>query len=247
MRLIDRHAQTSRYRHLPAAEKLIAATGAMAVALTAESFLVEAAVLAAAVALLTLGARVGPRDLWRAARVPVGFVLAGSLAQATSLSLHGGLPSLAWPVGSLEPAAFVALRSLACIAALLGLALTTPLADLLHLLRRGGLGRELGDIAFLMLRIIWVTLDCLTEGLRSQANRLGFVGYRRSLRSLGLLLAALLPRTLGRARRLETGLAARGYDGALCFLRQEQPVSALRLGMILGGLAALATLARLGA
>ncbi len=242
MHLIDRNAQTNRLRRLPALEKLSFALGAMAVALGTDSFCAEGFLLLLAVGLVTLGARVPLADFWHAAQVPLGFIVLGSLAQATSVTLNGGMPGLSWPAEAATQAAFVGLRSLACVAALLGLALTTPLADILHLLRRAGLGRELGDIAFLMLRLSWVTLDCLAAGVRSQANRLGFTGYRRTLRSLGMVLAALLPRTLGRARRLEVGLAARGYDGALHFLRVEHPVSALRLGMIGTTLAAVAVL-----
>ena len=64
-----------------------------------------------------------------------------------------------------------------------------------------------------MFRIIWLLLDCLEAGQRSLGARLGFNGNRRMLKSSGLLLASLLPRVLGRARRMEAGLAARGYTG----------------------------------
>lgn len=244
MHLIDRNAQTNRFRRLPAIEKLVFALGAMIVALGTESFCAEGAILVVAVGVVILGARVTVSDLWRAAQVPVGFIVIGTLTQATSIALVGWVPHLSWPEPAVAQAAFVGLRSLACVAALLGLALTTPLSDILHLLRRTGLGRDLGDIAFMMLRLSWVTLDCLAAGAQSQANRLGFVGYRRTMRSLGLLLAALLPRTLGRAQRLEVGLAARGYDGTLRFIRVEHPVSVARLGIagvILAAVAAVGT------
>lgn len=245
MRLIDRNAQTNRYRRLPALEKLGFAAGAMIVALTTRSYGVEAIILLAAAGITTLGAGVRPSDLRAAAQVPAGFILAGCVAQATSLSFVGWQPHLSWTATAAADATFIGLRSLACVFVLLALALTTPIGDLLKLLRRLPLGRDVGDIAYVMLQMVWTTLDCLTAGLRSQGNRLGFGGYRRTLRSLGALLAALLPRTLGRARRLEVGLAARGFDGELRFLALEHPLSATRLAGFAAVLAATAAAGRI--
>jgi cobalt/nickel transport system permease protein len=47
-----------------------------------------------------------------------------------------------------------------------------------------------------------------------------------------MLVATLFQRTLDRGRRLEIGLAARGYDGALAVLTPERPLSRRRLARI---------------
>ncbi|WEZ85925.1 CbiQ family ECF transporter T component (plasmid) [Rhizobium sp. 32-5/1] len=102
-----------------------------------------------------------------------------------------------------------------------------------------GLNAEISDIAMVMFRIIWLLLDCLEAGQRSLGARLGFAGKRRMLRSSGLLLASLLPRVLGRAKRMEAGLAARGYTGRLNFISVETPASRARLlaiGTVLCGM-----------
>ncbi len=88
----------------------------------------------------------------------------------------------------------------------------------MQLLRRVGVSAELSDIALMMFRFVWLTLDCAEAGVQSQANRLGYVTYRGGLHSMGMLLSSLLPRVLNRARRLESGLAARGYAGELRFV-----------------------------
>jgi cobalt/nickel transport system permease protein len=244
MRLIDRHAQTNPLRRQPAAEKLLLALGLMAVALGSASWTAQGLVLGTALVLIVRVARVPIADLWRSAAVPLGFILAGTLVQAISIRWSTGLPTFAISEPALRQAAFTGLRALACVAALLGLALTTPLADILRLLRQAGLGHEIGDIALMMFRLVWIVLDCVESGIVSQANRLGYSGYRRRIRSLGLLLAALLPRVLGRARRLEQGLSARGYDGELRFLTPIRPVSRWRIAGILGLLSIVAILGR---
>nr|CAM76880.1 hypothetical protein MGR_0109 [Magnetospirillum gryphiswaldense MSR-1] len=83
-------------------------------------------------------------------------------------------------------------------------------------------------------------LDTAAAMHASQMARLGGQSWRTRIRSAGLLAAALLPRALDQARRLEVGLLARGYDGSL---RTLAPASAPRLGrmvLIGGGLAVLA-------
>ena len=50
-----------------------------------------------------------------------------------------------------------------------------------------------------MLRLVWILLDCLEAGWRSQLNRLGHRTWRLSFRSSGSLAVALLPRVLNRA------------------------------------------------
>lgn len=246
MRLIDRNAQTNRWRRLPALEKAALAVGMMIAALCSPGWMAQGVVLVTCAALLLWGARIPGRDILRSASVPAGFIALSSLAQIVTLHIDGGWPIPGLSEAALLPAGFVALRSLACVAALLFLALTTPLTDILRLLRRAGIGPEASDIALMMFRFIWLTLDCVESSSRSQANRLGYDGYRRSLRSLGLLLAALLPRVLNRAQRVEAGLSARGYDGELRFIDLEEKLSAMRLGATVALIAGIAVLGRVG-
>ncbi len=109
----------------------------------------------------------------------------------------------------------VSLRALAATASLLLVILTTPLTDLLGLLRRCRVPAAIVDITLLVYRFIVVTVEIAERGRVAQAGRMGYAGFRRSLRSAGMLAAALLPRCLDRAARMESGLAARAYGGDL--------------------------------
>lgn len=233
MRAIDRCAQTNRWRHHAAGEKVLLSLGIMVTSLSSTNWGVQAVLLASMLTLMTCGARISCRDIARAARVPLLFIATGTLAQLFSVSLEGYAPRLAWVASAeINQALFVALRSIACVSALLFLALTTPLSSILQLLQRMGLNAEISDIAMVMFRIIWVLLDCLEAGRQSLDARLGYSGNRRVLKSHGLLLASLLPRVFARARRMETGLAARGYTGRLDFISIERPASNARLLLI---------------
>jgi cobalt/nickel transport system permease protein len=67
----------------------------------------------------------------------------------------------------------------------------------------------------------------------AQAARLGHITYKRHMKSLGLLVANLMPRSLARARSLEIGLAARGWHGDLRVLSSVRRASATSIGIIL--------------
>lgn len=232
-RTIDRNAQTNRWRRLPAIEKAALAIGLMIASLSSRGWLVQGLIILTVVCLLVRGARVPLRDVLGTATIPVGFIAASTLAQIITLRFSHGSPIFGLSWAALKPATYVGFRSFACVLALLGLALTTPLTDILKLLRRMGVGAEVSDIALMMFRFIWLTLDCAECGAQSQANRLGYSTYRRTLHSLGLLFASLLPRVLGRAQRLEAGLAARGYTGELRFIELQQRTSPAHLAAIL--------------
>jgi cobalt/nickel transport system permease protein len=237
MRSIDRCAQTNRWRHAAAGEKLLVSLGLMAMSLSSMLWMVQVALLLSMLALMTIGAGISGRDIAKAARIPLLFIATGTIAQLFSVTMVGAFPTFSLVSGAdIGKVLLIALRSSTCVSALLFLALTTPLSSILQLLQRMGLNAEISDIAMVMFRIIWVLLDCLDAGRQSLDARLGYSGRRRMLKSNGLLLASLLPRVFARARRLETGLAARGYTGRLSFISIERPASPVRLTAISGAL-----------
>src|SRR5690606_15617159 len=137
LRSIDRCAQTNGWRRLPTAEKLVFSLGVMLVTLFTASWTIQFAVIAAMLGLLHFGARVAWRNILTPAMVPLGCIAFSTLAQAVTV----GGPS--WfgiaPPEALTHATFVGLRSVACVLALLFLALTTPLTSILAVFRRVGL------------------------------------------------------------------------------------------------------------
>jgi cobalt/nickel transport system permease protein len=237
MRAIDRCAQTNRWRHHAAGEKLLFAGGVMTASLLSAGWTGQLMFLVVMLATMRVGARIAWRDILRAARIPFLFITTGTVAQLISVTAVDFVPIVSVVPGEgIEKALFVALRSSVCVSALLFLALTTPLSSILQLLQRIGLSVEISDIAMVMFRMIWLLLDCLDAGQQSLGARLGYSSRRRMLRSNGLLLASLLPRVFDRARRMDAGLAARGYTGRLNFISVERPASGPRLLLIGAGL-----------
>lgn len=231
----DRLAHASRWRLVPLPEKTLLSLGLLTLAMALPPWPGAVLVLAAASA----AARVSgvTATAWLLSLAGPGLFIATGAATLLVQIGPGGL-SLAADGGA--QALFVALRALAAVAALSLLTVTTPMADMLHGLRRLGLPRELAEMALTTYRFIFVLLETAATMHASQMARLGGDGWRRRVRSTGLLAAALLPRALEQARRLEVGLAARGFDGTLPTLAPRRAARPARLAAIGAGLTALA-------
>lgn len=226
---IDRIAQTNRWRRRSLLEKSLLALGLLALALALPVGVGTVAVLVAASGAAILGAGVSPRGFGLALLAPLGFALTGA---ATLLVAVDGTGVHFAPGGVVEAGALV-LRSTAAVSALLLLALTTPATDLVAGLSRLGVPRDIVEIALLTYRFLLLLADTALAMDAAQAARLGHDGWRRRIRSAGLVAANLLPRAMDRARRLETALAARGWEGGdLAVLSPVRPVSGAGLAMV---------------
>ncbi|NLF39865.1 cobalt ECF transporter T component CbiQ [bacterium] len=150
---------------------------------------------------------------------PLGFIIAGSITMAFSITgtPGGGLSIRVDPAG-VGMALRVSLRALAAVSCLFFLSMTTPVVDIVHVLNACRLPRVFIELLLLSYRFLFVFSETMYRMQTAQAARLGYTGVRESFRSAGMLAAVLFVRVLDRVQRLETGLAARNYDGTLRML-----------------------------
>ena len=239
MRAIDRHAWTNRWRRHHPGERLLLAGGGLLLALTLPPLTAGPLLCLLMGGATVLGAGVPARAFFAVMALPAGFLLVSAPFLAVSLDLSDGVHLAVSPAGAWLALA-VTLRSLGALSCLAFLALTTPVAELVPWLRRVGVPAPVVEIALLIYRLIFIFMERALAGQQAQAARQGYSTRRRSLRSLGLLIATLFQRAMERARRLEVGLAARGYVGELRVLTPERPLSRSRLAATLGVLLAVA-------
>ena len=243
--LIEQSAYANRWRKVsPAAKGLFSLCGFVAAFAAARP---ETALLVAAlVALSTIaGAGVSPGHYLRVALPALAFLALGCISLAFSLDLNAatGAIALQFAPDGLDKLAAVGARSLGALAALLFLALTTPLIDLVALLRRLKAPEALLEIMVLCYRMLFVFSDAVHDTLTAQSARLGYATPRLAMRSLGGLAANLTLQVWERAHALHVAAQARNNDGPLRFLepRFEQTTRAVGIAAMAGsGLIALA-------
>ncbi|ACZ00243.1 MULTISPECIES: cobalt ECF transporter T component CbiQ [Thermomonospora] len=220
MLAIDAAAYRSPWRrHHPAAKALLAG-GLLGCALLLPPWPGAPVTAAVTLAVALCWARMPPRTLLRAARIPLGFVLTGALTFLVTVGPDG----IGWADGGAGRAGEVVARCGAAVLCQVLFAGTTPLADALPRLTRLGLPAALVEVTALVYRLLFVVLDTARRTRQAQAGRLGDRSLRAAWRSLGGLGSAVFVRSFDRARRLEAGLAGRGYTGSLPVVVAEIPL-----------------------
>lgn len=231
---IDDAAWAGAWRTRAVGDKALLSLGLVLVALVLPPWPASPLVALTSVIVMVGPARVPPSLVLRALRAPMAFIVASGLSVAVSVgaqapgeggagpSAYGRWGPLAVTPESLEAAVGLTAHAVAGTLAVLVLASTTPMVDLLAALRRLRVPDACVEVASLTYRLLFVLMDAVRSIREAQAGRLGYHGRRASLRSAGMLTAAVLTRSWDRARRMEEGLAGRGYESALVTLPREQ-------------------------
>jgi cobalt/nickel transport system permease protein len=232
---IDDAAWASAWRPRSPGDKLLVSLGLVLSALLLPVWPGSVLVGLAAVILALGPARVPARTFGRAVRLPLAFILIGALT--TVVEVGGGL---GWAPDAAAQAGSLVGHAVAGSAAVLLLATTTPMSDLLPTLRRLRVPAAVVEVASVVYRLLFVLLTSLTTIREAQTARMGYATVRGSYRSSGALAAAVLTRSWDRARRLQDGLAGRGLETGLRVLPETLPASRRFEAATVVGLAALA-------
>ncbi|WP_040159023.1 cobalt ECF transporter T component CbiQ [Nigerium massiliense] len=228
---VDDAAWDSPWRSVRVGEKALLALGLVLTALLTPAW--PGCVL---VALASLGLAAGParidlRVLGVSIAAPMAFLVIGSASVA--LTVGDTVPDAWWSWGPLSlsaasvgRAADLFAHGVAGTLALLMLAMTTPMVDVLTSLRRFRVPDALIDVASLTYRLLFVVADTALGIRAAQQARLGDAApARRRWANTASGAGALLVRAWDRARRLEDGLALRGFENVLTTLPARRDAS----------------------
>jgi len=224
--LTEQSAYSNRWRRItPVAKGTFSLCGMIAAFSCASSTAALAVALVIATATI-LGAGVPILCYLRIAVPALFFLLASGLSLAVSVDFSSTLPAgtvLRLATSELPRVAYICSRSLACLAALLFMTMTTPLTDMISLLRRCHVPDTLLDLMTLCYRTLFVLSEATRETMVAQSARLGYSTLRISLRSLGGMIANLALQVWQRSQALHLAAQARNNDGALRFLEPDYP------------------------
>jgi cobalt/nickel transport system permease protein len=221
--LTEQSAYSNRWRRVsPVAKGFFSLCGMVAAfaAGSARTALLIALILAAAA---IFGAGIPAVRYLRVATPALLFLLASGLSLLISLDFGSSTSGVSLHLAKSEfpRIAHVCSRSLACLTALLFLALTTPLSDIISLLRRCRLPDTLLDLMTLCYRTLFVLSESVHETITAQSARLGYATFAISLRSIGGLITNLIVQVWQRSQTLHLAAQARNNEGALRFLENS--------------------------
>lgn len=166
--------------------------------------------------------------------IPLAFLILSTLAIIVNVS-HSPQDLLtislgSWYLGitrsSLLYAVQLVATALGAVSCLYFLSLSTPMPDILQVLRTLHCPALLCELMLLIYRFIFVLMEVASAITISQHSRLGNRNYRTSLKSFGALASVLLIRSFKRAGALYDAMEARCYDGTIRVLNESFPPKA---------------------
>lgn len=231
MILIDKLCYTSKLRYKNAGEKFFFSLAALCFCIVSKSVVLALFVLAAAAFLSVFIGGVSFRRYLRLMTIPSMFLLLTTLTvilqisrtpmDAFALSFSGFY--LTGSFTSIFQGLQLMLTALASVSCLYFLALSTPLTDILSVLRALRLPRLIAELMILIYRFIFILLETASAITLSANSRLGNRNFRTSMRSFGLLSSALFIQAMRRSNALYDAMEARCYNGELRMLTEHHP------------------------
>lgn len=228
---IDKLCYHSRLRYENAGEKFAFAVITLFICVMSRSAAVACIVLAVTGILTVWKGGIPVFRYLRFLTVPLTFLFLSTLAimfniRRTPLDLfavHLGGWYLTASTHSFFYALQLILTALSAVSCLYFLAFTTPMPDILEVLRKLRCPKLLIELMLLIYRFIFILLDTASAISVSQDCRLGNKDYKTALRSFGMLGSVLMIRAVSRSNRLYDAMEARGYDGTIRVLSENRP------------------------
>ena len=165
--------------------------------------------------------------------IPIVFLLFGSAAIAVGFSWNSvgqyNLNVFGWfyiycSQASLWKASGLIFKALGAVSALYMMTLTTPLSELIVVLRKAHIPKVIIELMNMIYRYIFIMLDTHSRMKNSAEARLGYVDFKTSCYSFGQVASNLLIVSLKRGTDYYNALESRCYNGDLQFLEEEKPI-----------------------
>lgn len=234
---VDDAAWAGPWRAVDVGHKVALAAALVLTALLAPAWPGSVLVATAALVLMLGPARIRPGLVAAVVLPPLAFLVVGAVPLAVEV---GGTPWLRLTTDGGARAAGMLAHGVAGTLAVLVLATTTPMVDVLGWLRRRGIPGPLLEIAELMYRLLFVLLSSAVAVQAAQSARLGGEAplARRFCTAVAAVGTVLLT-SWRRAARLQAGLELRGYEESLPTLRhagQRRPAFLAAGALIVTGI-----------
>lgn len=231
MIVIDKLCYNSKLRYENAGEKFAFAVITLCICVMSRSTQVACIVLAVTGILTVWKGGIPVLRYLKFLAAPLTFLLLSTLA----ILFHFGrtpMDLFAIPLGSFylttsrESFSYsmqLILTALASVSCLYFLSFTTPIPDILEVLRKLHCPALLMELMLLIYRFIFMLLDTAYAISTAQDCRLGNKDYRTSLKSFGMLGSVLMIRAVSRSKKLYDSMETRCYDGTIRVLSESRP------------------------
>ena len=250
---IDYQAQLSRLRRCNGGLKVILGLPALLICVASDSDVVALAVWVTMTLLTVALGGTRPSYYFSLMLIPILFILLSGVAIVFEtgsaplgywdVPLFGGYLSIT--PESQHQALHVMVRAMGAVSCLYMISLSTPMAELIGVLKKAKLPAFLVELLYLIYRYIFIVMEMLASMNTAADCRLGRRGAKAQFRTFLNIGGSLMVRSFQRARTSFDAMEARCYDGRIAFLERESPLAAAHVAgaaaylLAIGGLWAL--------
>jgi cobalt/nickel transport system permease protein len=166
--------------------------------------------------------------------LPLSFLLVGVLTVAVSVVRQPGGAvygitvfnfAVGVTAGGLSAAANLLCKSLGAVSCLYFLSLTTPMVEIISVLKKLKVPGLFIELMGLIYRFIFVMMETAERIYTAQSSRWGYASVKTSYYSLGQLASTLFIKSYHRSQMLFTTLMSRCYNGELNVVGPQYQVS----------------------
>lgn len=133
--------------------------------------------------------------------------------------------------GAQATTALVMARALGAVTCLYLLSLTTPMSEIIGVLRRARCPQVIINLMYLIYRYLFVLLSMYHFMKDAAKSRLGYENYRTSVRTTGKVYSNLLARSYRQAGRNYDAMESRCFEEEIRFLEHRHKIHGVHLGV----------------
>ncbi len=241
MILIDKLSYASQIRYKSPFLKCGFGMGTLCVCVAARSFIVSLFIMAVMGYLTVRFSKVSFCRYLKMMAVPLSFLILGTIAIAVDFpkepmgffDLAIGERYVSVSVSSLTYSLRLILTALSSVSCLYFISLTTPMLDIIQVMKKIRLPWMIIEITILMYRFIFILSDMAAAIMLSQDCRLGNISFRKKIDSMGQMLSVLLIRALNKANKLYDAMESRCYDGKIQVLWDNEKAEKKDICMVI--------------
>lgn len=226
---IDVLAQSSKLNRINPAVKLFMVVLLMALCISSRNPMTGLFLLAVNLVLVVCIGKLRLHDYLSLLALPVSFLMISGLAlmfEITSartgvLGIHVFGAWLTVSAAAQVKTALIMSRALGALSCLYLLSLTTPMSEIIGVLRRTHCPSVVISMMYLIYRYIFVLLMMYHTMHDAAKSRLGYVDFRTNVRTTGNLYSNLLARSYRKAGRNFDAMESRCFDTEIRFLERD--------------------------
>lgn len=229
---IDCFAQNSKLNAYHPALKMCVAVGYIFLSIAANSLLVSVFLMVTMTALTIYTGRMSLHHYVSIFMIPITFILLSALAILLEISPHPfGVLNISvgqWyfcvTQASQTKALLMICKAFGAVSCLYMLCLSTPMYQIINVLRRAKLPKVVVELMYLIYRYIFVLLETQNHMRNAAESRLGYRNYHTSIKTMLNSSMNLLFLSFRRSSDCFAAMESRCYDGDIVFWEEKSHI-----------------------